>query len=235
MSALTTALIVGFLGLQISAQSASTCSPYSAAACPTAFSSCCAYICAEAQVPFAVCQPTDGSGQFASCSACPGAPLTSTVTSSPTITTIVSSATTSASTCSPYSATGCPASSNACCAYICAEAQVPFAVCQPTDGSGQFAKCTPCSGSAPTSHTNVSGTTTTQVIAVTSAPYYGNATVTGSTSRAAGSAGYPSSNVTGTAAPTVSSPVSGAVSLSSYIVGAASTAIMGTICLVLVL
>jgi hypothetical protein len=51
----------------------SSCTAFSApsGACPTPFNSCCAYKCAEAQVPFNVCQPTDNSGQFAVCTKCP--------------------------------------------------------------------------------------------------------------------------------------------------------------------
>jgi hypothetical protein len=48
-----------------------SCTPSSASECPTTPAPCCAYLCAEAQVPFLVCQPTDGSGEFAVCSKCP--------------------------------------------------------------------------------------------------------------------------------------------------------------------
>lgn len=39
--------------------------------CPTPYDPCCAYTCAEAQVPFGVCSQTDGSGEYAVCSKCP--------------------------------------------------------------------------------------------------------------------------------------------------------------------
>lgn len=48
----------------------STCTPQSIAACPTPYNPCCAYICAEAQVPFDVCSPTNDT-DLAVCSACP--------------------------------------------------------------------------------------------------------------------------------------------------------------------
>lgn len=49
----------------------STCTRSSASACPTAFDPCCQYTCAEAQVPFLLCSPSDTSGQFEVCSKCP--------------------------------------------------------------------------------------------------------------------------------------------------------------------
>ncbi|KAK6539146.1 hypothetical protein TWF694_009390 [Orbilia ellipsospora] len=147
-------LILSVLLASVSAQTTttSTCSAgFSAPAgvCPTPYDSCCAYICAEAQVPFAVCQPTDGTGQFATCTACAGG---SSTTATSTTTTMVSSTTSSASTCSPFSAPAgvCPTPYDSCCAYICGEAQVPFAVCQPTDGTGQFASCSACAGASST-------------------------------------------------------------------------------------
>lgn len=48
----------------------STCTPQSIAACPTPYDPCCAFVCAEAQVPFEVCAPTNRT-VLASCYACP--------------------------------------------------------------------------------------------------------------------------------------------------------------------
>ncbi|KAK6330345.1 hypothetical protein TWF696_003441 [Orbilia brochopaga] len=61
----------------------STCTPFSApvGACPTPYDPCCAYICAEAQVPFAICQTTSAT-YLAQCSACPTASVTTTTTTS---------------------------------------------------------------------------------------------------------------------------------------------------------
>lgn len=132
----------------------STCSRQSIAACPTAYDPCCAYVCAEAQVPFKVCSPTTDT-VLAQCSKCPfptstSALDTTTKTSEPPVSsppTTTSPSTLSTSTCTPYVVTtgpACPAAHNPCCAWTCAEAQVPYAVCQPTDNSGQYAVCSQC-------------------------------------------------------------------------------------------
>ncbi|KAF3941868.1 hypothetical protein ABW19_dt0200154 [Dactylella cylindrospora] len=80
------ALLLSVLAVGATAQTTttSTCSPSSApaGACPTVYDGCCNYLCQEAQVPYAVCQPTDGTGEFATCSACPGAPTTTSTSSS---------------------------------------------------------------------------------------------------------------------------------------------------------
>ncbi|KAK6495018.1 hypothetical protein TWF481_003046 [Arthrobotrys musiformis] len=75
-----------FLVGAVSAQSSSTCTAYSApaGACPTTYDSCCAFLCAEAQVPFQVCQPTDGSGEFATCTTCAGGTTTAITTTTTT-------------------------------------------------------------------------------------------------------------------------------------------------------
>jgi len=80
----------------------------------------------EAQVPFGLCESTDITGQFASCSKCPtgGAsttttPISYTTTTPPIYTTPSPSSVSSSSTCSPYSAAACPAVANPCCAYLC--------------------------------------------------------------------------------------------------------------------
>ena len=150
----------------------STCSRSSADACPTTFNPCCAYICAEAQVPFALCSPEDDTRDFASCSKCPGptAPPTTTTTI-PTVTSYFNTTTTSPSptssvdtaTCSRSSINACPTAYNPCCAYICAEAQVPFDVCSPEDDSGQFASCSKCPGPTvtPTQTPTLTTTSTT--------------------------------------------------------------------------
>ncbi|KAK6498271.1 hypothetical protein TWF506_004510 [Arthrobotrys conoides] len=79
-------LLAGLLAAIVSAQTSSTCTPYSApaGACPTAYDSCCAFLCAEAQVPFGICQPTDGTGEFATCTACAGGTATAIVTTTTT-------------------------------------------------------------------------------------------------------------------------------------------------------
>lgn len=137
------------------ATTATTCSPRSIAACPTPYDPCCAYICDEAQVPFAVCQPTNQT-VLAVCSACPSGPATSsstktTLTSSHTITTAPTSTTISTSTCSGrlLSTAGCPTPYDPCCAWVCEEAQVPYDVCSQTDGTGEFATCSKCPTPAP--------------------------------------------------------------------------------------
>ena len=129
---------------------ATTCSPRSIAACPTPFDPCCAYICDEAQVPFAVCHPTNQT-VLAVCSACPSGPATSsstkpTSTSSHTITTAPTSTSLATSTCSGrlLSTAGCPTPYDPCCAWVCAEAQLPYDVCSQTDGTGEFATCSKC-------------------------------------------------------------------------------------------
>ncbi len=137
-----------------------TCTPQSIAACPTSYDPCCAFICAEAQVPFDVCSPSNRT-QLAVCSQCP-TPIATTATSNstlnatitptlpptttPTITTPPSRTSLSTSTCSVrlLSTAGCPTPYDPCCAYVCEEAQVPFDVCSRTDGSGQFAVCSKC-------------------------------------------------------------------------------------------
>ena len=132
------------------ATTATTCSPRSIAACPTPFDPCCAYICDEAQVPFAVCQPTNQT-VLAVCSQCPsGSALSSstktTSTSSHTITTAPTSTSLATSTCSGrlLSTAGCPTPYDPCCAWVCEEAQVPYDVCSQTDGTGEFATCSKC-------------------------------------------------------------------------------------------
>ncbi|KAK6347383.1 hypothetical protein TWF718_005222 [Orbilia javanica] len=82
-------LLSCLLAAAVSAQTTSTCTPYSApaGACPTAYDSCCAYLCAEAQVPFGICQQTDGTGEFATCTACAGGTATALTTTTTTDTT----------------------------------------------------------------------------------------------------------------------------------------------------
>jgi len=96
-SLISTVLALPYLTLAqdySSSASASTCTPFSAAACPpaTAYDPCCAYICAEAQVPFLVCQTTSATF-LAQCTQCPIA-----VTGSPTSETTTASETGSATT-----------------------------------------------------------------------------------------------------------------------------------------
>ncbi|KAK6334543.1 hypothetical protein TWF730_003757 [Orbilia blumenaviensis] len=87
-------LLLSVMAAAVSAQISSTCTAYSApaGACPTTYDTCCAFLCAEAQVPFEVCQPTDGSGEFATCTACAGAPTTA-LTTTTTTNTITGTAT----------------------------------------------------------------------------------------------------------------------------------------------
>ena len=162
----------------------SICTPQSIAACPKSYDPCCAYICAEAQVPFQVCAPSNRT-VLAQCTQCPSPtalPTTNTIITNttvtitgnpsfttpsnppyPTITKIPRSSATApiapsgsgtgiqttlaTSTCTPRLLTAgqtCPTPYDPCCAWKCAEAQVPFDVCQPTDGSGEFAVCERC-------------------------------------------------------------------------------------------
>lgn len=141
-----------------------TCTPQSIAACPTSYDPCCAFICAEAQVPFDVCSPNNRT-ELAGCSQCPspiatatsGSKLivtitdTITPTATPTITTPPRLTSLSTSTCtrSSLSTAGCPTPYDPCCAYVCEEAQVPFDVCSQTDGSGKFAVCSKCPAPTP--------------------------------------------------------------------------------------
>ncbi|EPS35623.1 hypothetical protein H072_10964 [Dactylellina haptotyla CBS 200.50] len=183
------ALLFGVFAASVSAQSSSTCSAFSApaGACPTPYNSCCAFICGEAQVPFAVCQPTDGSGNFAQCSACPGGPTTATSETATTTATQTADATTefvtsvtsvpessTTDTCTNRSAPNgaCPTAFDSCCAFICAEAQVPFAVCQPTDGSGTFAQCTACPGGTASATSTIPTTTIPPSSSMNSVPTY---------------------------------------------------------------
>ena len=62
-----------------------TCARQSIAACPTAYDPCCAFICAEAQVPFDVCSPNNQT-VLASCSQCTY-PATTKTSSTPKTTT----------------------------------------------------------------------------------------------------------------------------------------------------
>ena len=130
----------------------STCARNSIATCPTPYDPCCAYICAEAQVPFDVCSP-ENETVLAQCSKCP-VPASATSTTSSTIKSFSSSSisitskptTLTASTCTGrlLTTTACPTPYDPCCAWNCEEAQVPYNVCSQTDGSGEFAVCTRC-------------------------------------------------------------------------------------------
>lgn len=147
--------------------STSTCARSSAAACPTPYTPCCAYLCAEAQVPFLVCSQQNET-VLAQCQKCPAPtdisvpdntpiptisistpiPVTTPI---PTPTTIPSKTTasttgTTASTCSRASAAACPTPKDRCCNYLCSVAQVPFEICSETDTSGQFEVCRKCEG-----------------------------------------------------------------------------------------
>ena len=146
----------------------STCTPQSIAACPTAYDPCCAYICAEAQVPFDVCSPNNRT-VLASCSQCKY-PATTTASTSKKTTTATTKTTLKSTTKPPVTTTGpstfpfptstctgrllstagCPTPYDHCCQYVCAEAQVPFDVCSLTNGSGEFATCTSCPSPTPT-------------------------------------------------------------------------------------
>ncbi|RVD89465.1 uncharacterized protein DFL_000472 [Arthrobotrys flagrans] len=88
-------LLAGLFAAVVSAQTSSTCTPYSApaGACPTAYDSCCAFLCAEAQVPFGICQPTDGTGEFATCTACASGTATAVTTTTTTTDTATGNAT----------------------------------------------------------------------------------------------------------------------------------------------
>ena len=132
-----------------------TCTPQSINACPTSYDPCCAFICAEAQVPFDVCSPSNRT-ELAVCSQCPLATATAFLTSSTTLPptpaiTTTPNPTLSTSTCSGrlLSTAGCPTPYDPCCAYVCEEAQVPFDVCSQTDGSGEFAVCSLCPSPTP--------------------------------------------------------------------------------------
>lgn len=128
-----------------------TCTAQSIAACPATNDPCCAFICAEAQVPFDVCSPSNRT-EFAVCSQCPNPVTTATSTSTATttlthtITTPPTMAFFSTSSCSGslLSTAGCPANYEPCCACVCEEAQEPFDVCSQTDGSGELAMCSQC-------------------------------------------------------------------------------------------
>lgn len=132
--------------------STSTCERSSAAACPTPYTPCCAYLCAEAQVPFLVCSQ-ENETVLAQCQKCPSPTKTpsttptktptTTPTTSPSKTTSTSTSTT-ASTCERSSASACPTPKSKCCNYLCSVAQVPFEICSETDTSGQFEVCKKC-------------------------------------------------------------------------------------------
>ena len=158
----------------------STCARQSTAACPapTAYDPCCAYVCAEAQVPFRVCSP-ENETVLAQCSQCPSAaptpdspsgvvpPLTTSmttswamptgtgVTSTITSTTSTITSTLTTSTCSQRLVTegpACPTSgapSDPCCKYVCQEAQVPYDICQASDDTGMYKTCELCPTAAP--------------------------------------------------------------------------------------
>lgn len=154
----------------------STCARQSTAACPvpTAYDPCCAYLCAEAQVPFLVCSP-EKETVLASCSQCPSSkptpdspsgatpPLTTTMTTSWAMPTGTSTITTTStitstltrSTCSQRVVTegpACPtpgAASDPCCKFVCQEAQVPFEICQASDDTGMYKTCEACPTAAP--------------------------------------------------------------------------------------
>ncbi|KAK6347389.1 hypothetical protein TWF718_005228 [Orbilia javanica] len=80
-------------------------------------------------------------------SACPSVscPITVTITTTSFVTTVgtTTAATTTRDCRYPYSADYCPATSDICCPYNCAIAQVPFRVCQTSLQTVQ-ASCTPC-------------------------------------------------------------------------------------------
>ena len=150
----------------ITSVNTATCTPQSIAACPTSYDPCCAFICAEAQVPFDVCSPSNRT-ELAVCSQCPTLNATATSdstligtitpmttpTPNPTITTPPSLTSFATSTCTGrlLSSAGCPTPYDPCCAYVCEEAQVPFDVCSQTDGSGEFAVCSQCPAPTPES------------------------------------------------------------------------------------
>ena len=153
----------------------SSCTFQSIAACPVSYDPCCAYICAEAQVPFLVCAPENRT-VLAQCTQChfpTTTPITTTTTTANApysiITTNDPSSSATGQPSAPTTAAGCPSSGGTgtlqvstctprlltagpacptpydpCCAWKCAEAQVPYEVCQPTDGSGEFAVCERC-------------------------------------------------------------------------------------------
>lgn len=124
--------------------STSTCTRSSASACPTSYSPCCAYLCAEAQVPFLICSQ-ENQTVLAQCQKCPTTTAAPTSTPTPTSTTSSTSTTdVASSTCARTSAAACPTPATKCCAYLCGEAQVPFALCSETDITGQFASCSKC-------------------------------------------------------------------------------------------
>ena len=137
----------------------STCSRKSTSACLAAYDTCCAYVCAEAQVPFQICSP-EKETVLAQRTKCPTHKPTkhkvftkrpcnnnsATSTDTPRLSTL------SLSTCTPSVVTSgpaCPAVYDQCCAWTCGEAQVPYPVCQHSDGTGEFALCTRCPSPTP--------------------------------------------------------------------------------------
>ncbi|KAF3909920.1 hypothetical protein ABW21_db0208274 [Orbilia brochopaga] len=129
MLSFTKALFLGFLAACASAQdltttAPSTCTPFSApvGACPTPFDPCCAYICAEAQVPFAVCQTTSAT-YLAQCSACPTDSVTTTIITS-TATGITTDTTTALG--SSTSTTTLTSTTTACTGITTANVTIPL-------------------------------------------------------------------------------------------------------------
>ena len=172
----TIVVIAGFAVASLAKTSTfnpSTCARQSIAACPTPYDPCCAFVCAEAQVPFKVCSP-ENETVLAQCSKCPSptsttkhststklsttkkpsgtsTPAKKTTTTKHT-TTSSSKTTLTKSTCGPSIVTSgpaCPTPYDPCCAWSCAEAQVPYAVCSQTDGTGEFATCSKCPSPTP--------------------------------------------------------------------------------------
>ncbi|KAF3245307.1 hypothetical protein TWF192_007506 [Orbilia oligospora] len=108
-------------------------------------------------------------------SACPSVSCPITVTITKTVFVTTSATTTSATTTKdcryPYSADACPVTSDACCPYNCAVAQVPYRLCQTSLQTVQ-ASCTPCLyGKMITSRSTTSSTpSTTTTITTTIGP-----------------------------------------------------------------
>ncbi|KAJ6256007.1 hypothetical protein Dda_9301 [Drechslerella dactyloides] len=118
MFSFTKVLLIGVIAAGVTAQDTTTTTPttctggYSASACPTVYDPCCAYICAEAQVPFLVCLPTSQT-VLAQCTACPTADVTTTTTtgtetSTDTATDLGSSTSTTTLTSTTTTCTGAP-------------------------------------------------------------------------------------------------------------------------------
>ncbi|KAK6539200.1 hypothetical protein TWF694_009442 [Orbilia ellipsospora] len=185
--------VVGILALGVSAQSATSCTPYPLlTGCPTVYDPCCKFNCIAAGGMGSTCLDHDDTRDQVICSQCPFAPAAATQTSSisasasasisAAVSKVSGSTTTnsrSTGTCTPYQLmTGCPQVYDPCCAFNCIAAGGMGSTCLDYDDTRDQVICSACATAIPRSTSSFATTRTSITLITPVAALYKNTTTT---------------------------------------------------------